>query len=56
MDPIECVDINLPESLKEILLSSNGVLETMPHPKTGETIDNESVLKADSLEFFFSQP
>ena len=39
MDPIECIDINLPESLKEILLSSNGVLETMPHPKTGEMMD-----------------
>ena len=108
MDPVECIDINLPGSLKEILLSSNGVLETMPHPKTGETmdigwivysyeeicratayykkeyglsgtvfsddgagnpyyifqdkvyefdpIDNESVLKADSLELFFAQP
>ncbi|MBO4866109.1 MAG: SMI1/KNR4 family protein [Ruminococcus sp.] len=29
----------LPEELAELLRISNGILETMPHPKTGEIMD-----------------
>ena len=106
-DPVVCDDCDLPEELKSLLKQSNGIQETMIHPKTGEDmvigwiiysldeivketkyykdeygidgvvfsgdgarnpfylldgkvyefdpIDNESELKADSLEEFYKQ-
>lgn len=106
-DPVVCDDCDLPEELKSLLKQSNGIQETMIHPKTGEEmvigwiiysldeivketkyykdeygidgvvfsgdgagnpfylldgkvyefdpIDNESELKADSLEEFYKQ-
>ena len=103
--PADCSSRELPEELKALLLQTDGIAETMPHPKTGEEmvigwivypldtieketsyyhkeygingvvfsgdgagdpfyisdgkiyefdpIDNESTLKADSLEEFF---
>lgn len=106
-DPVVCDDCDLPEELKSLLKQSNGIQETMVHPKTGEEmvigwiiysldeiiketqfykeeygidgvvfsgdgagnpfylldgkvyefdpIDNESELKADSLEEFYKQ-
>ena len=35
-EPVNCDISNLPESLREILMKSNGIKETMNHPKTGE--------------------
>ena len=35
-EPADCSDQDLPGCLKELLLISDGILETMPHPKTGE--------------------
>ena len=35
-NPIVCKDNSIPESLREILLKTNGIQETMIHPKTGE--------------------
>lgn len=37
-DPLNCVD-NLPKELIEILGHSNGIMETMIHPKTGEMME-----------------
>lgn len=37
-EPFECKDIDLEESLKNILAISNGIEETMIHPKTNETM------------------
>ena len=106
-NPVVCDDCDLPEELKSLLKQSNGIQETMIHPKTGEEmvigwiiysldeivketkyykdeygidgvffsgdgagnpfylldgkvyefdpIDNESELKADSLEEFYKQ-
>lgn len=106
-DPVVCDDCDLPEELKSLLKQSNGIQETMVHPKTGDEmvigwiiysldeiiketqfykeeygidgvvfsgdgagnpfylldgkvyefdpIDNESELKADSLEEFYKQ-
>ena len=38
-NPIVCKDNSLPESLREILLKTNGIQETMIHPKTGEPME-----------------
>ena len=38
LDPFPCEDNNIPEILRNILHQANGIQETMPHPKTGETI------------------
>lgn len=106
-DPVACDNCDLPEELKSLLKQSNGIQETMVHPKTSEEmvigwiiysldeivketkyykdeygidgvvfsgdgagnpfylldgkvyefdpIDNESELKADSLEEFYKQ-
>ena len=35
-DPVVCDDCDLPEELKSLLKQSNGIQETMIHPKTGE--------------------
>ncbi len=34
-DPVVCDDCDLPEELKSLLKQSNGIQETMIHPKTG---------------------
>jgi hypothetical protein len=104
-EPVDCDSYDLPEELKALLSQTNGIQETMVHPKTGEEmvigwivysldeikketqfykeeygingvvfsgdgagnpyyildgkiyefdpIDNESILKADSLEEFY---
>ena len=36
LEPILCEDISIPEKLRNILQQSNGIQETMAHPKTGE--------------------
>ena len=38
-NPIVCKDNSIPESLREILLKTNGIQETMIHPKTGEPME-----------------
>ena len=38
-NPIVCKDNSIPESLREILLETNGIQETMIHPKTGEPME-----------------
>ena len=37
-EPLNCVD-NLPKELIAILGHSNGIMETMIHPKTGEMME-----------------
>ena len=38
-NPIVCGDNGIPELLREILQKTNGIQETMIHPKTGEQIE-----------------
>ena len=38
-DPLDCGDDTLPEVLTEIFSQSNGINETMIHPKTGELME-----------------
>lgn len=37
--PADCNDPDLPECLKELLLLSDGIKETMTHPNTGENME-----------------
>ena len=37
-EPVDCDDYELPEELKMLLEQSNGIQETMIHPKNGEEI------------------
>ena len=37
--PLDIIDSNLPDSLVELLQISNGIMETMTHPKTGEKME-----------------
>ncbi len=37
-EPFECIGMNLEEPLKNILVKSNGIEETMIHPKTNELL------------------
>ncbi len=39
LSPLKECDEDLPEQLKSILMNSNGIKETMYHPKTGELMD-----------------
>ena len=64
MPPIDINNIEFPKALIEILAISNGIMETMDHPKTGEKIDigwiiysYEEICKATSFynqEYGFS--
>lgn len=38
-NPIACEDNSIPELLREILQKTNGIQETMIHPKTGEKME-----------------
>lgn len=38
-NPIVCGDNGIPELLREILQKTNGIQETMIHPKTGEQME-----------------
>ena len=38
LEPMVCDDANIPDCLRSILQQSNGIQETMLHPKTGEQI------------------
>ena len=38
LEPIACDDVNIPNCLRGILHQSNGIQETMLHPKTGKQI------------------
>ena len=35
-EPVDCDSYDLPEELKALLSQTNGIQETMVHPKTGE--------------------
>lgn len=53
-EPLAGDKIDLSEELRNILFKTNGIMETMSISQENEPIDDESELKAESFELFFS--